>query len=124
VGITSAQFASPGCYWLSAALFEGKGFSLRKSHKVAAVFFPVPAQTFINTDEENGFLFFFLLTEVYLIHNVVLVSGIQQSNSHTRICADMYMFGLFHCPFPYRLLHIIKYSSLCYRVGPCCLFYI
>ena len=49
---------------------------------MTAVFYPNPAQTFINTDKEDGFLSSFFLTEVYLIYSVVLVSGVQQSNSH------------------------------------------
>ena len=47
----------------------------------------------------------------YVHYNVVLVSGIQQSNSviHTYIC------------FHYDLLQDIEYSSLYYTVGPCSL---
>ena len=55
--------------------------------------------------------FFFIGVE--LIYNVMLVSGVQQSDSviHTYI--------LFQILFPYRLLWVIEYSSLCYVVGPC-----
>ena len=62
-------------------------------------------------------IFFFI--EVYLIYNVVLVSGVQQSDSviHT------YLSLLFQILFPYRLLQDIEHNSLCYTVGPC-LFYI
>ena len=67
------------------------------------------------------FKFYFLLKkffiEVYLIYNVVLVSGVQQSDSviHT------YIYILFPILFHYGLLQDIEYSSLCYTVGPCCL---
>ena len=49
-----------------------------------------------------------------MINNVVLVSGVQQSDSvrHTHV------FILFQILFPFRLLHNIERSSLCYTVGP------
>ena len=56
-----------------------------------------------------------MFTEVQLIYNVVLVSGVQQSDS------DIHMYILFQILFHYRLLQGIEYSSLCYTVGPCCL---
>ena len=56
-----------------------------------------------------------LLTEVYLIYNVVLVSVVQQNDSI--ICIYIHFHILFH----YRLLQDIEYDSLCYTVGPCCL---
>ena len=36
----------------------------------------------------------------------------------------IYILILFQILFHYRLLQDIEYSSLCYTVGPCCLFYI
>ena len=56
-----------------------------------------------------------------MINNVVLVSGIQQSDS------VIYMYLLFQILFPYKLLQDTEYSSLCYAVGACwlpILFYI
>ena len=45
----------------------------------------------------------------------MLVSGVQQSDSviHTRVSI------LFQVLFPFRLLHSIEQSSLCYTVGLC-----
>ena len=62
-------------------------------------------------------LIFSFFIEVQLIYNVVLVSGVQQSDSviHIRIPS------LFQILFYYRLLQDTEYSSLCYTVGPCCL---
>ena len=54
------------------------------------------------------------LIEVELIYNVMLVSGIQQSNSvfytHTHMYISLFVHILFHC----GLLQDIEYSSLCY----------
>ena len=43
----------------------------------------------------------------------MVVSSVQQSDSFVHI----YMY--FQILFPYRFLQNIKYSSLCYAVGPC-----
>ena len=50
-----------------------------------------------------------------MINNVVLVSGVQQSDSviHTHV------FIFFQILFPITLLHNIEQCSLCYTVGPC-----
>ena len=56
----------------------------------------------------------FFKIEVQLIYNVVLISGVQQSDSVVHI------YILFH----YSLLQDTEYSSLCYTVGLCCLLYI
>ena len=50
-----------------------------------------------------------------MINNVVLVSGVQQSDSviHIHVCI------LFQILFPFRLLHNTEQGSLCYAVGPC-----
>ena len=47
------------------------------------------------------------------MNNVILISGVQQSDSgmHTRVSI------LFQILFPIRLLQNIKQSSLCYTVG-------
>ena len=60
------------------------------------------------------FIFIFLI-EVQLIYSIVLVSGVQQSDSviHT------YISILFQILFPHRLLQNTEQSSLCYIVGPC-----
>ena len=50
--------------------------------------------------------------EVKLNYNVVLITAVQQSDSVIHI----YTF-FFH----YGLSQDTEYSSLCYRVGPCCL---
>ena len=49
------------------------------------------------------------------MNNVVLVSGVQQSDSVIYI----HVFILFHILFPLTLLQNIEQSSLCYTVGPC-----
>ena len=53
-----------------------------------------------------------------MIYNVVLVSGVQQSDSV--IYKRIHVYILFQILFPYRLKNI-EYSSLCYTVGPYCL---
>ena len=45
----------------------------------------------------------------------VSVSGVQQSDSVIHINVSV----LFQIFFPFRLLHNIEQSSLCYIVGPC-----
>ena len=50
-----------------------------------------------------------------MINNVMLVSGVQQSDSVIHI----YVSILFQILFPFKLLHNIEQSSLCYTVGPC-----
>ena len=62
------------------------------------------------------------LIEASLICSVVLVSGVQQSD--LVLCLWIYIYVciyiLFQILFHYRLIHYIKYSSLCSTVGPCC----
>ena len=48
-----------------------------------------------------------------MINNVVLVSGVQQSESVIHIHVSI----LFQILFPFGLLHNIEQSSLCYTVG-------
>ena len=50
-----------------------------------------------------------------MINNVVIVSGVQQSDSVMHIHVSI----LFQILFPFRLLHNIEQSFLCYTVGPC-----
>ena len=67
----------------------------------------------------NEYVLFSLIyfTDVYLIYNIVLVSGVQQSD----LVIYIYVYILFHILFHYGLLQDTEYSSLCYTVGPCCL---
>ena len=55
------------------------------------------------------------------MYNVVLVSGIKQSDSvlHMYVCVYIYIFFSY---FHYDLLQDIEYSSLCFTVEPCGLF--
>ena len=50
-----------------------------------------------------------------MINNVVLVSGVEQSDSVIHIHVPI----LFQILFPFRLLQNIEQSSLCHTVGPC-----
>ena len=50
-----------------------------------------------------------------MIYNVVLVSGVQQSDS----VVSIYLYILYQVLFHYRLLQDSDYYSLCYTVGPC-----
>ena len=52
---------------------------------------------------------------LWLINNVVIVSDVQQSDSVIHIHVPI----LFQILFPFRLLHSIGQSSLCYTVDPC-----
>ena len=49
------------------------------------------------------------------MNNVVLVSGVQQSDS----VIHRHVFTLFKILFPFRLLQSIEQSSLYFTVGPC-----
>jgi len=50
---------------------------------------------------------------------MLLVSRVQKNDSDTYIYIHIYLpFFLFY----YRLLQDIEYSSLCYTIGPCCLY--
>ena len=59
-----------------------------------------------------------LFIEVYLIYSVVLVSGVQQSDSATNTNMSFFPPDFL---YPYRLVDNIEYISLCYKVGPCVL---
>ena len=50
-----------------------------------------------------------------MINKVVLVSGVQQSDSVIHVHISI----LFQVLFPFRLLQSTEQSSLCYTVGPC-----
>ena len=62
---------------------------------------------------ECEFFFFFNFIDVELIYNVVLILLFRKWLSYTYIY-------IFHILFHYGLSQDIEYSSLCYRVGPCC----
>ena len=49
------------------------------------------------------------------MNNVVIVSGVQQSDSVVHIHVSIF----FQILFPFTLLQNIEQSSLCYTVGPC-----
>ena len=71
-----------------------------------------------STDNSYSWILFYLFKKffigVYLIYNVVLVSGVQQSESVIHIHISTFLKIL----FPYRSLWSIEKSSLCYTVGP------
>ena len=50
-----------------------------------------------------------------MIYNVVLVSGVEQSD----LVIHIHIVILFQIILPFRLLQNIEESSLCYTVGPC-----
>ena len=65
--------------------------------------------------DESFFLFFFnflFYIGAQLINNIMLVSGVQQSD-------QLRVSILFQIVFPFRLLHNIEQSTLCYTVSPC-----
>ena len=57
---------------------------------------------------------------IQLIYNIVLVSGVQQSESiiHVHAYAYTYTYTCFQVIFAFRPLQIIEQSSLRYTVGP------
>ena len=64
-------------------------------------------------------LFIYLVSFIHEVtNNVVLVSGVEQSDSVIYIYFFIFYFHILFC---YRLLQDIEYSSLWYTVGPCCL---
>ena len=60
--------------------------------------------------------FFFI--EVQLIYKVW---QLQIYSKVIQFCIHIHVYILFQILFHYRLLQDIKYSSLCFIVGPCCL---
>lgn len=68
---------------------------------------------------EDRLIFKNFLFEIYLIYNIVLGSGGQESDSVIYICKYMYSLKIFF--FHYRLLQGTECSSLCSTVGSCCL---
>ena len=82
---------------------------------------PIPPLQVVKDFLKKNFLFYIgvqVINNVVLVSGVqqsVLVSGVQQSNSVTHIHVSI----LFQILFPFRLLHNIEQSSLCYTVGPC-----
>ena len=59
------------------------------------------------------YILFNFFIQVELIYNIVYVSGVKHSDSVIHIHISI----LFQILFPYRLLHNIEYSFLCYTVG-------
>ena len=104
---SSIKRCSMCLYWVGSAVGRGCGESqvlkcLQQSEQVSLLW------TFNLSKRAMGVLFI----EVWLIYSVLLVSGIQHSNSVIHLCI------LFQILFPYRLLQNTEYSSLCYTVGP------
>ena len=66
-----------------------------------------------------SFLKFLFYIGVLFIHNVVLVSGVQQSDSVIYIYMCVYTHIIFQI-----ISHIDYYRIMCYTVGSCWLFYI
>ena len=67
-----------------------------------------------------AYLFILIFIGVQLIYNVVLVSGVQQSDSVMYIkCMYIYVYIGFQILFHYKLLQDTEYGSLCYTVGLC-----
>ena len=62
----------------------------------------------------SGFLCLKIFIGIWLIHNVVLVTGVQKSTSIIYI----HISTLFQILFLHRPLQSIEQSSLCYTVGP------
>ena len=79
--------------------------------------------TFLRSDTTQSAFYLLSFNEVQLIYKVVLVSGVQQSDSVIHSHVHTHTHILFQILFHYRLLQDIEDSSLCYTVGPC-LFYI
>ena len=99
-------------------------------HQVVEVFlkYRVVLLQRINSSRKNGYLICLILSIIdcsspcktflfhvgaQLIHNAVLVSGVQPSDSITHVSI------LFQSLFSFRLLQITEQHSLCYTVGPC-----
>ena len=64
---------------------------------------------------EGFVLTFYFYIGVQLINSLVLISGVQQSDS----VVQKHVSILFQILFPFKLLHNIEQSSLGYTVGPC-----
>ena len=66
---------------------------------------PTPFEFSVFFISELGFMtsLFFFLTEVYLTYNVMLISGVQQSDSviHTCTCLCFFFFFRFFYPLGY-----------------------
>ena len=72
-------------------------------------------QVWVSTQRQLFLLFsLFFLIEVELIYNVILVSGVEQSDSAT----------YFLYSFPLKLLQDIAYNPLCCTIGPCLFMYV
>ena len=88
------------------------------------------SSTCISVHKPKGRVLFYFFIEVLLIYNVVLVSGVQQSDLVLCICVCVcvcvcvceYTYIPLQILFHFKLLQDTRYSSLCYTVNPCCLF--
>ena len=66
---------------------------------------------------KTEFLFYYFFIEVRLTYNVVLVSGVEQSNSvYVCVCLYIHTHILFCIIFHCHLFQETEYSSLCYIV--------
>ena len=87
------------------------GFATVLSHNVAHLII-ISSEIKYSRGNFSRFLFYI---GVYLINNVMLVSGVQQSDSVLHI----HVYILFGILFSFRLLPNIEQSFPCYTVGPC-----
>ena len=71
--------------------------------------------TFDYTGTTDSFFKIQFCIEIQFIYNIMPVSAVQQSDSVIHIYT-LFFYILFH----YGLSQDIKYSSLCYTLGPCC----
>ena len=96
----------------------GHHFQRRNKNNVDLKFYFCIFITISITFSPNSF--FLKKIEVQLIYNVVLVSGVQQSDSvihiyvyvYIYIYIYIYIYVLFQIIFPYRLLQEIEFSGL------------
>ena len=67
--------------------------------------------------------FFLNFIDVSLTYNAMLISTVQQNDSviYIYIYVYIYIYTHTHILFHSGLSQDIKYSSLCYTEGPCCL---
>ena len=84
-----------------------------KWHSKVKEYLQKPAEREYDTVKPFFFILFFeIFMGIQLIYNVLLVLGIQQSESVIHIST------LLQVIFPYRLCHSDEQSCLCYTVGP------
>ena len=108
-GIFLTQGSNPG--FLQLLHWRADSLPLAPSGKPHSII------VYLNIWQSLTLLLFFI--EVELIYSVVLILGVQCSDSvkhniHVSVCVCMCV--------SYRLLQNIEYGSLCYTVSPCWLF--